>query len=179
MVRTSVIAVVVACSFAWTGCTTERAMSYRRDMARGENDSLAVTVKRDVVEMKRAGIGDDVIINLLHASNSFFPMYARDVVELADSGVSDSVINAMILGPQTGSWGRVSRSFAYYSPSYWDWGYPYWYPWDPYYSLAFSGGYYRPYYGYRAYAPYSHFRSRGAMSTSHGFGRGTTGGRRR
>jgi len=167
--RTSVVAVVLACSFALAGCTTEHAVSHRREMGRRENDSLAAVVKRDVVRMKNAGIGDEVIINLLRASGSFFPMYASDVVELADSGVSDSVINAMIQGSSVGARGRAPRPLPYYSPYYGDWSYPYWYPWDPFYSAALSVGYYRPYYGYGFYAPYNHFGWGGAGAGPSGF----------
>jgi hypothetical protein len=175
MVRTTVVAMVLACSFAWTGCTTDSATRDRRDAARRENDSLAASIKRDVIEMKRAGIADDVVINLLRVSHSYFPMSTRDVVQLADSGVSDSVLNAMILGFQAETRERSSVASAYYAPYYWS--NPYWYSWDPYFSFGF--GYYPPFFGYRTYVPVNHFAWGGGMRGFHEYGHSGMGGRRR
>jgi hypothetical protein len=173
MDRNRMAAILLACSVSWFGCTTERSVSHHRDTARGKNDSLAAVVKHDVVEMKKAGIGDDVVINLLRASDSFFPMYTRDVVELADSGVSDSVINAMILGFQTRSRDRNSGPPSYYAPYYSYWSNPYWYLGDPYYYTSRPFGFYRPYYGFGS------FSRHGSFSGPHGFGRAPMGGRHR
>jgi hypothetical protein len=175
MDRAGVFVMVLACSLAWAGCTNESAVRHRRDVVRGNNDSLAIAVKHDVVEMKKAGIGDDVVINLLRVSHSYFPVSTRDVVELADSGVSDSVINAMILGFKEESRDRPSGALTYYSPYYW--GSAYWYPWDPYFS--FGLGYYEPVYGYRGYLPGSYVGWRGGFTSFHGHGHAGFGGRGR
>jgi hypothetical protein len=180
MGRTKLVMLAIACSVALTGCATDYAVKHQRGGARGVNDSLATAVKRDVIEMKRAGIGDDVVINLLRTSGSFFPMTTRDVVELADSGVTDSVINAMVLGSQMRQRGREYQSAYSYAPYYWGWGYPYWYGWDPFYGLALSAGYYWPSYGYRYGVPYGYYYPHGGAWSTRGYGgvRGGVGGGR-
>jgi hypothetical protein len=148
MQRPALVVVVLTLFLVLSGCTNESAVRSRREAARRNLDSVATEIKRDVIEMKKAGIGDDVTINYLQTTGSFFPLNRYDIVELADSGVSDSVINAMIVGfnerPKSAAYLRWGYSWPY---SYgWGWGNPYWYFWDPFYYYGYSIGYRAPLY---------------------------------
>jgi hypothetical protein len=55
----------------------------------------AVTT-RDLVELSRAGLGDDVLIALLQSDGSVFRLSAADIISLKAQGLSDKVIVAML-----------------------------------------------------------------------------------
>ena len=55
----------------------------------------ALTV-RDVVELTRAGVGEEVLLALIDVDRSIFPIDAATIKELKASGVSDRVIAAMV-----------------------------------------------------------------------------------
>lgn len=55
----------------------------------------AVTV-RDVIELSRAGLSDEVLIALIEVDNSIFTLDAPQILELRAAGVSERVIVAMI-----------------------------------------------------------------------------------
>jgi hypothetical protein len=55
----------------------------------------AVTV-RDVVELTRAGVGEEVLLALIEVDRSIFPIDAATIKELKSSGVSERVILAMV-----------------------------------------------------------------------------------
>lgn len=55
----------------------------------------AVTV-RDVVELTRAGLGEDVLLALIEVDRSIFPIDAATIKELKAAGVSERVIAAMV-----------------------------------------------------------------------------------
>jgi outer membrane lipoprotein SlyB len=58
-----------------------------------ENKKLS---KQDIINMSRAGISDQVIIDQIHASKSKFSLSSDEIIDLKNQGVSQSVINAMI-----------------------------------------------------------------------------------
>lgn len=55
----------------------------------------ALTV-RDVVELTRAGLGEDVLLALIEVDRSIFPIDAATIKELKANGVSERVITAMV-----------------------------------------------------------------------------------
>lgn len=55
----------------------------------------ALTV-RDVVELTRAGLGEEVLLALIEVDRSVFPIDAATIKELKASGVSERVIAAMV-----------------------------------------------------------------------------------
>lgn len=55
----------------------------------------ALTV-REVVELSRAGLGEEVLLALIEVDRSIFPIDAATIKELKASGVSERVIAAMI-----------------------------------------------------------------------------------
>jgi hypothetical protein len=55
----------------------------------------ALTV-RDVIELSRAGLGEDVILALIEVDPSVFPIDSRTLKALKDAGVSERVIVAMV-----------------------------------------------------------------------------------
>ncbi len=55
----------------------------------------ALTV-RDIVELTRAGLGDDVLLALIEADRSVFPIDAASIKQLKADGVSERVIVAMV-----------------------------------------------------------------------------------
>jgi hypothetical protein len=55
----------------------------------------ALTV-RDVVELTRAGLGEEVLLALIDVDRSIYPIDAATIKELKASGVSERVIAAMI-----------------------------------------------------------------------------------
>ena len=57
--------------------------------------AAALTV-RDVMELTRAGLGDEILLALIDVDPSVFPIDAATLKKLKDAGVSDRVIIAMI-----------------------------------------------------------------------------------
>jgi hypothetical protein len=55
----------------------------------------AVTI-RDIVELTRAGLGDDVIVALIEVDGTIFSLDADKLVDLRAQGVSERVLVAMI-----------------------------------------------------------------------------------
>lgn len=55
----------------------------------------ALTV-RDVVELTRAGLGEEVLLALIEVDRSVFPIDAATIKELKANGVSERVITAMV-----------------------------------------------------------------------------------
>jgi hypothetical protein len=55
----------------------------------------ALTV-RDVVELTRAGLGEEVLLALIEVDRSIFPIDAATIKELKANGVSERVIVAMV-----------------------------------------------------------------------------------
>jgi hypothetical protein len=131
--------------------------------------------KEDVIALSKAKLGDNVIITMINNSGSTFHLRTPDVIELADSGVSDTVISAMMGTGEPGGGGEPRRGYyAGYPPYYW-WGVsPWWSPWYFAGSWGYWGGYYRPYYHYRTFAPIYggvRYRSYGAAGGARSLGR--------
>jgi len=61
-------------------------------------DALSV---RDILELSRAGLGDDVLLALIEVDPSVFPIDAATVKSLKAAGVSERVIVAMIHSART------------------------------------------------------------------------------
>src|SRR3954467_10321402 len=55
----------------------------------------ALTV-RDIVELTRAGLGEELLLALIEVDRSVFPIDAATIKELKASGVSERVITAMV-----------------------------------------------------------------------------------
>lgn len=55
----------------------------------------AVTI-RDLVELTRAGLGDEVLIALIEADGTIFSLDAREILRLNEAGVSERVVLAML-----------------------------------------------------------------------------------
>lgn len=61
-------------------------------------DALSV---RDVIELTRAGLGDEILLALIEVDPSVFPIDAATLKQLKGSGVSERVILAMIRSART------------------------------------------------------------------------------
>jgi hypothetical protein len=55
----------------------------------------AVTL-RDVIELTRAGLGEEVLLALIEVDRSVFPIDAASIKQLKEAGVSERVILAMV-----------------------------------------------------------------------------------
>jgi hypothetical protein len=64
----------------------------------GRADALSL---RDIVELSRAGLGDDVLLALIEVDPSVFPIDAATLKDLKASGVSERVIVAMVRSART------------------------------------------------------------------------------
>jgi hypothetical protein len=62
--------------------------------------AAALTV-RDVMELTRAGLGDEILLALIDVDPSVFPIDAASLKKLKDAGVSERVIIAMIRSART------------------------------------------------------------------------------
>ena len=62
--------------------------------------AAALTV-RDVMELTRAGLGDEILLALIDVDPSVFPIDAATLKKLKDAGVSERVIIAMIRSART------------------------------------------------------------------------------
>ncbi len=60
----------------------------------------AVTV-RDIIELTRAGLGDDVLLALIEVDRRVFAIDAQTIARLKREGVSERVIEAMIRSGRT------------------------------------------------------------------------------
>jgi hypothetical protein len=65
-------------------------------LAAGATPAAAATTAAQLVELMRAGIGDDVLIALIQTDGSTFQLSAQDILSLHQQGVSDVVIRAML-----------------------------------------------------------------------------------
>jgi len=69
-------------------------------LALGAGRAEAVTI-RDLIELTKAGLGDEVLIALIEVDRSVFPTDARTLKQLKDAGVSEAVIVALIHSGRT------------------------------------------------------------------------------
>jgi hypothetical protein len=137
--KTSIIVAGLVVSCLTTGCMTGYyARHERRQMV--ERDTLApppMTVD-DVIALAQDSVADEIILEQIKATHSWFQLTNNDIRDLKKNGVGAKVISAMIKSadePKT----RTTRS-GYYSPYY---AYPdyYWYPYSSYYSGWYSPAY--------------------------------------
>ncbi len=128
-----VIALLVP--FVTAGCMSAYHGQYERRQ-HVPADTLAMA-KEDVIALSKEGVGDDVIVNQIRATHSYFELSNNDIIELKKSGVSEKVINAMIKTSESAQPRRVAEQYDDYPPYY------------PYY----------PYYGYAGYPRYPSFFS--------------------
>ena len=150
MHRSTVGLAVLVFALAAAGCAPEYSRYRYRDRPQ-VRDSLALMTAQDVIALSKARIGDNVIITMINNSGSAFHLRTPEVIALADSGVSDTVISAMMRTDE--SWGGgegPGRYSAGYPPYFW-WGASPW--WSPWYFSSYWGGFYRPYFYHRAFAP--------------------------
>jgi hypothetical protein len=127
-----------------------------------EADSSAMT-KEDVIVLVNEGIGDDVIIDQIKATHSYFQLTTDDIVALKQAGVSEDVIRAMIQTTESEKMSRRMMRRSLFYPDSFYYGYT-WYPWY-YAGFAFRPYYPRVYYfGSRVYGFHSGPRHMGARS---------------
>lgn len=138
--------------------------------------AVGLTVE-DVVEMTRAGLGDEVIINQIQATHSRFDLTVDEIIALSDGGVSDAVLAHMIATafeydtvpaeepyeeryvvveeePEPTTFMHLSLGY-HYRP----WSYVWWdYWWPPFDYYWYAGGYCQPAWGWR-YRPWHYAHS--------------------
>lgn len=103
-----------------------------------EADTLALS-KEDVIALSKEGVGDELIIDQMKATRSYFELTKDDIIELKKAGVSEKVIQAMI---KSGESVPVRRTVGrYYGPSYYS---PYYDPWYSSFSFGLGYRYYYP-----------------------------------
>ena len=159
MRQTTIVAVILACSLASGGCGSMRYARDDRDRS-SKADTLALMTKEDVIALSKAKVADDLIISQMKASRSYFQLSAQDIIDLVKAGVSDKVVGTMIMTDDSSRYAEGSGGYYYYPPYYWYGGYPYMYPWYPSFSLGFSVGRYRPFYGFHGFYGGRGFRGR-------------------
>jgi uncharacterized membrane protein YgcG len=181
MKHVAIAAVLLALSLAGAGCASER-YAHRERVRYVQPDTLHMMTRDDVMTLSTAKVSDDVIIDQMGITGTYFDLSTRDIIDLAKAGVSDKVISAMMKTNQPSQTSGEGYSY-YYPPYYWYSGYPYWYPWYPSFYLGFSLVYRRPYYIHRSYMPhYGNVSHVGHYGGGHGFsggGHGFGGGRHR
>ena len=129
----------LAVAFLSTGCMSGY-YAHREHRQMVQQDTLLpppMTVD-DVIALARDSVGDEVIINQMKATHSYFQLTNQDIRDLKKNGVSERVINAMI---KTSDQPRSAREQeASWYPMY---VYPdfYWYPYSAYYSPWYPGAY--------------------------------------
>jgi hypothetical protein len=121
---------------------------------------------KDVVDMQKDGISEDLIIEKINHSGKSFSLDADDIRDLKDAGVSDRVISAMLRTEDQDN--GDDYNYGYYHPNtrvYLGFG-------------LYGGSYYRPYAyfpSYRYSAPRV-YRGYGGYGFRDGGGRGGYGG---
>jgi hypothetical protein len=177
MKQVVILTIILVSGLAISGCAPQRYTTYNHTRASGV-DTLRLMTKDDVIALAKAGVHDDVIINQIEATGSYFELGTQDIVELAKAGVSDKVIQEMIKTNETAQAGETSRRDYYYNP-YWYASYPFVYPWYPSYFFGLSYGYHWPFYASRFHLPrFNSFGHRG-FSGGHAYGGRRSGGRHR
>src|ERR1017187_4382551 len=54
----------------------------------------------EVVQLARASVGDDVIVNYIHNSGNAYGLDANQILYLKQQGISERIINAMLTQPK-------------------------------------------------------------------------------
>ncbi len=62
----------------------------------GTPDAAWAVSTRDLVELSRAGLSDEVLVALIEADGTIFHLDAPRILELRDAGLSERVITAML-----------------------------------------------------------------------------------
>ena len=62
----------------------------------GAPDSAWAVSTRDLIELSKAGLGDEVLVALVEADGTVFSLDAPKILELRAAGVSERVITAML-----------------------------------------------------------------------------------
>ena len=172
MKRMAIAAVAFAGLLANAGCASER-YAYRDTTQNIAQDTLYMMTKADVIALSNAGVSDDVIIDEIKATGSFFQLSTQDIVDLAKANVTDKVIQVMV-NTSRPSTSVDGRDWNYYYPPYYAYfGYPFFSPWYPSFYFGVSWAFHRPFYHHRFVFPrYRHVGHAGL-----GGGHGSYGGR--
>ncbi len=143
----------LAVAFLSTGCMPGY-YAHREHRQMVQRDTLfppPMTVD-DVIALARDSVGDEVIINQMKATHSYFQLTNEDIRDLKKNGVSERVINAMIKTSDQPRNVREQQSSvypAYVYPDFYWYPYPAYYysPWYPslYFGFSYRGGYYGGY----------------------------------
>ena len=65
-------------------------------LAAGTPDSAWAVSTRDLIELSKAGLGDEVLVALIEADGTVFNLDAPRILELRAAGISERVITAML-----------------------------------------------------------------------------------
>jgi hypothetical protein len=145
-----VFLIALAVSFVGTGCMSGYYTHRDRDLQAVQDSLLPppMTID-DVIALAKDSVGDDVIINQIKATDSYFKLTTDDILTLKKEGVSERVISAMIQTSQKPRPVRRTRVYAPLYDPYWSafwhpYSWDYWYPWYPSVYLGYShmGRYY-------------------------------------
>jgi hypothetical protein len=116
--------------FGFAGCAAGNYSETQRDHTL-KADTLRMMKIQDVINLSKAGVSDSLIIGMMDATDSWFPLKTQDVIDLRNAGVNEKVIVAMIQPPAqpSGKTSDANRVQYYTYPSFWwyDGFYPYWY----------------------------------------------------
>ena len=81
-------------------------------MAPGYSAQSAPMTNTDVIELKKAGVGDEIVIARIRFGATKFNMETSDIVALKSAGVSDAVIAEMLKPAATGIGSATSTTAA-------------------------------------------------------------------
>ncbi len=173
MERTVTAAIVLSLLLACAGIALAQDSMDNRGQT-PNTESVEPMTKDDVIALSKAGVSDDVIINQMIASGSYFQLTTDDIIDLEKAAVSEKVISAMVKSGQSPAY--TGGAGSYYYP--YD-GYPLYFGIYPPAFFGFSAAIHRHFYGPRLYYPsygtLGHYRSYRAR----GFGRSRSFGRHR
>src|SRR5437899_3308072 len=68
---------------------------------------------QDVIDLSKAKVGEDVILNQIKSTRSAFELTSKDILDLKKEGVSDRVISAMISTAESPRDTRRPSPYAY------------------------------------------------------------------
>ena len=170
MKRIIILISVLAIAVSTTGCSSMYNSQYAREEIQADSSAMSID---DVVRLSSQGIGDEVIISQIKATNSYFELTSEDIVGLKKEGVSEKVINVMIKTKENAMLSRNGKQYYGYST--------YRYPWYSSFSLGLFGGRFGHFPSYGGYSNRSYFPGgrMGMRSGGHSSGGHRSSGRRR
>lgn len=147
MKRIIILITVLAIAVSTTGCYSMYHGQYAREVIQADSSAMSID---DVVRLSSQGIGEEIIISQIKATNSYFELTSEDIVELKKEGVSEKVINVMIKTKENARLSRKGNQYYGYSTYYR-------YPWYSSFSLGLYGGRYSHFPSYGGYSSRGYF----------------------